>query len=296
MNAIVCTCYVFYVRRQWWHQKCCNNRKALVQAAEITRGDERTEHVKPVVEAARKGSLIVHAAAGAGKTSFLVRVAKEAVGSHENVLVLTFNKNAAAELQRRGVENASTFHSFGNGLCRAALKRFQRFRLREGKTMEILKNLYPKKKNGTRRFDSRLFKHVKKLVSLLKAHAYGCNKRPALTEANVNDLASKYTIDNDLWGDGLIQSWNDFVKVCINVMHHSIKWANEDCIFDFDDMLYMPLLIKDSKNTMQMPFFDVVLVDEAQDSNPGIHVNANKCHMSDFHLALTVALTPISTS
>lgn len=141
--------------------------------------------------------------------------------------------------------------------------------LRNGKTREILKKLYPKKKNGTRQFDRRLFNHVKKLVSLLKAHAYGCNKRPALTEANVNDLASKYTIDNDLWGDGLMQSWNNFVKVYINVVHLSIEEAKTNGIVDFDDLIYMPLLIKDNQNTMQMPLYDVVLVDEAQDSNPG---------------------------
>ena len=141
--------------------------------------------------------------------------------------------------------------------------------MRNGKTREILKKLYPKKKNGTRQFDRRLFKHVKKLVSLLKAHAYGCNKRPALTEVNVNDLASKYTIDNDLWGDGLMQSWNNFVKVCINVMHLSIEEAKTNGIVDFDDLIYMPLLIKDSQNTMQMPLYDVVLAGESQDINPG---------------------------
>ena len=52
-------------------------------------------------------------------------------------------------------------------------------------------------------------------------------------------------------------------------MHLSIEEAKTNGIVDFDDLIYMPLLIKDSQNTMQMPLYDVVLVDEAQDSNPG---------------------------
>ena len=75
--------------------------------------------------------------------------------------------------------------------------------------------------------------------------------------------------------------------------------AKTNGIVDFDDLIYMPLLIKDSQNTMQMPLYDVVLVDEAQDSNPG--KQSNKCHVYRKlnymnHLTLTFAVATFFTS
>lgn len=188
----------------------------------------------------QSNNLIIEAVAGSGKTTTIVEAMKRVQG---DAIFLAFNKSIASELKSRGV-NARTFHS----LCFSAVLRNRNQR---DVTADKLAQLV--KQNFTAE-DSYLYGYfARKLVGLAKQSGIG------------TDLA-----------DDTSQAWYEIVH------HHNLELDNEDAslsqgvararwllglsnisqMVDFDDMLYLAV-----KLGISLPKFDVVFVDEAQDTN-----------------------------
>lgn len=199
-----------------------------------------------------KGSCVLEAVAGAGKTSVLLEAAEKMPGS---VAIMAFNKKIAVEiegkLKKKGVDwkkaRAGTVHSFGFGAYRKFKKAVQ---VKEYKVADILERLLPEQHP--------LSKHsaaVAKLVSLAKQTALGIF-------GSVEDDAEWFQIADHF---DVFESDNGPLPVdeLIQIGKEALKLSNNQLeMIDFDDMIYLPLLLR-------LPFwqYDVVMVDEAQDTN-----------------------------
>lgn len=198
------------------------------------------------------GSCVLEAVAGAGKTTVLLAAAKEMPGQ---VAIMAYNKKIAEEIKgkltRDGVDwkkaQAGTVHSFGFG----AYRKFKsKVRVDGYKVANIVERLLPEQNSLSKFSDS-----IVKIVSLAKQTALGLfdsidNKNRWFEIADHFDV---FESDN---GPLPVE---ELVEVAINVMKESNRQLD---IIDFDDMIYLPLLLR-------LPFwqFDVVMVDEAQDTN-----------------------------
>jgi len=198
------------------------------------------------------GSCVLEAVAGAGKTTVLLEAATKMAGS---VAIMAYNKKIAVEiegkLKKRGVDwkkaKAGTVHSFGFG----AFRKFQpRVFVDEYKVSNIVENLLPENHPLNKYSDA-----VTKLVSLAKQTALGIF-------GSVEDtgewfaLADHFDVFESDNGPMQVEELVDFAK-------QALQASNKDLVrIDFDDMIYLPLLLR-------LPFwkYDVVMVDEAQDTN-----------------------------
>ena len=75
-------------------------------------GDEYAKKIRRCIDESDK-NMLINARAGSGKT-FVIEVSSDRVRKRgERLVALTLNNDAAAELRRRGVTEARTFHSLG---------------------------------------------------------------------------------------------------------------------------------------------------------------------------------------
>jgi superfamily I DNA/RNA helicase len=193
-----------------------------------------------------KGSAVVQAVAGSGKTTTIINALNH-IPSSKNVLLLAFNKSIAEELKTKVPENVRvvTYHS-----CAFSAYRYQQksVKVDNGKLTRIIKDMLPEDKY-------QYFGLIKRLVSLAKAHAVGY-----LTEGTRSDwidLIDKFD---------LISSRVDSDFDINELIHYSVLTYKENNlikkVIDFDDMILFPLIHNSS-------FFkqDYVFVDEAQDTS-----------------------------
>ena len=199
-----------------------------------------------------KGSCVLEAVAGAGKTTVLLEAAERMPG---NVAIMAYNKKIAVEiegkLKKKGVDwkkaKAGTVHSFGF----AAYRKFQKAVRVDGyKIANIVEGVLPDAHPLNKYSDM-----VVKLVSLAKQTALGIF-------GSVEDMSEWYAIadHHDVFeSDNGPVPGDELVEVAMSVLRLSNKNIN---VIDFDDMIYLPLLFR-------LPFFqyDNVMVDEAQDTN-----------------------------
>ncbi len=181
-----------------------------------------------------QGHAVVDAVAGAGKTTTLVELLKLTTGK---IQFLAFNKHIADELQSRVpmMVNVNTTNSFGNRVFRDNVKgaRFNKF-----KTWDIVKDVSPS-------FYKKARNQMQSLVGLYKASFDGNGF------ADPKDLVDTHGI--------LLPKefpWTD----ALEILRRAVSTKS---IFDFDDQIFMPVYFK-----MEMPKFDWVCIDEAQDLNP----------------------------
>lgn len=189
------------------------------------------------------GSLCVEAVAGSGKTTTLIWLLETLPRGTSllapSICFLAFNKAIAETLSLRCPRgtNCSTFHSLG---------------------FRALKQINPKMQVEGRKVAKLLYRHLDKndpdfqkaqrLVSLLKSV-------PPTDSLSDDHLLKQFIIAHDM----------DIVeeeKVCAvvsKVFHQSVQ--DLDTI-DFDDMLYLPVLLNAPFDQM-----DWVFVDESQDTN-----------------------------
>jgi len=196
-----------------------------------------------------KGSAVIEAVAGSGKTTTIVK-GLERMPSTLRMVFLAFNKSIAEELKERVPSNvmARTFNSLGW----AAVKK--RFNLNpsdiEGnKVRRLAREIMTEDEDD-------LFDEVVKLVSLSKAFGMvpattGLRGRFSDKEDNWYGLISRFDLDVDADDLGLV------VKRAREVASASAKETDK---VDYDDQLLFPLIYD-----IRMPRFDVVFVDEAQD-------------------------------
>lgn len=196
------------------------------------------------------GSCVLEAVAGAGKTTTLLEAVSAVRGQ---VAICAYNKAIAEEIKgkllARGVDwkkaQAGTVHSFGFGAWR---------KLRPSVRVDgdKLTNLY----SSMFAADEDVAPAVRQLVSLAKQFAVDVPGSGNSSSADSFWLEVIERQDVEVPDERL----SFVIDACRSVLRESNALC--DRLVDFDDMVYAPLLFK-------VPFwrFDVVMVDEAQDTN-----------------------------
>lgn len=195
------------------------------------------------------GHAVVNAKAGSGKTTTAIQGITRMKGS---VLMLAFNKKIVVELSERLATmhcphaSAATFHSEG---MKVFLKNKPGAKVFTGKVYNIA---------GLFTESGPLVKcrmTLCKLVSFAKNNGFGIIGCPAIddTQAWV-DIIKHQDIDIDMDVD--ILDLIDVAKQILVLNNRDVK------NIDFDDMIYLPLVLGHKFNT-----YDWVIVDEAQDTN-----------------------------
>lgn len=206
------------------------------------------------------GSCVLVAVAGSGKTTVLVEGSRHMRGSIASAM---YNKSAATEFQGRlaeaGIGNnehrAGTFHSHGFSALRRV---YPRAKLDErAKTALLL---------DTCKVPKEFHSFCAKLVSLAKQGAVGL-LQPEADDATWWGIIRHHDLDGDL-EDPAAARW------CIGWARDMLERGRAACpeLIDFDDMIYMPVVMK----TMRVWQNDWLLVDEAQDTNPARRCLARK--------------------
>lgn len=200
------------------------------------------------------GSCILVAVAGAGKTTVLLEAGANYTGG--NVLYMAYNKDVADEtsekLKERGVDwkqmVASTVHSAGMKVIRKACPEV---RVNENKVRDLFDQKAPA-----------LLQHrqgeVLQLVSLAKQSAFG-SAGPALADVSAwLQMASHF----DVWDDEHDTSQSAILSLV--ELAQKLLEANNQIIdvVDYDDMVYLPPLLK-----LSCWRYSLIVLDEAQDTN-----------------------------
>jgi DNA helicase-2/ATP-dependent DNA helicase PcrA len=193
-----------------------------------------------------QGSCVLEAVAGAGKTTTLLEAAERMPGA---VTILAYNKKIAQEikgkLQRKNIDwkkaQASTVHSAG---YRAYRKTFPQVQVNERKLDELTIHM---------QIPDRIKHAVVTATGLAKQRAIGV-VTPIGDPNEWQDLLAHFDVlDNDEDAEEVID-WAE------RLLRASNKQTD---VIDFDDMVYMPLV-----HRCRFWRQDVVIVDEAQDTNP----------------------------
>lgn len=192
------------------------------------------------------GHAIIQACAGSGKTTTLLEIMKIVKGK---TIFLAFNKAIADELKRKvpSTVECSTLHSAGYAIIR---NNIGKVKVDNFKIDNIMNNYLPLAYNQSmtpeekaKCFNER--KNVKGLVSLIKN-----NLVDYTNELEFAEMADHYGLDYD-------PKYTPHVKYIIE------KNNSQTDIIDFDDMIYLPVIL----NFKAANKYDFVLVDESQDLN-----------------------------
>jgi DNA helicase II / ATP-dependent DNA helicase PcrA len=194
------------------------------------------------------GSCVLEAVAGAGKTTTLLQAIPLLAGQ---VAVMAYNKKIADEiagkLTARGIDwqkaQAGTVHSFGFKALRKALPGVKVEGSKVSDIVDAMKASIPSAIDA---------KALCKVVSLAKQVGVGIS-------SDARDIAVWAAIidhhDIDL-GEAELSAFAAAASRALTISN-----AQRDVV-DFDDMVYLPLLMR-----LRFWQFDVVMVDEAQDTN-----------------------------
>jgi superfamily I DNA/RNA helicase len=228
-----------------------------------------------------KGSAVVVAVAGGGKTTTLVELLG-LLSPKQRVIFLAFNKAIAEELARRvpSFVACKTFHSVGFSAIRST---FGRAIVDAEKTRKLFDALLA---------DPEAFAQLAALCSLLepvqpgqthapRAHPdalrilrrsllggvrklVGLAKNAGMAPRGVSGLAGLVEDSEDAWETLLAHHQIELeyraatIFAARAILRRSIETASTSV--DFDDMLYVPVLTR-----AKLPVYDFVCVDEAQD-------------------------------
>ena len=207
-----------------------------------------------------KGSCVLDAVAGSGKTTTILAAA---ISMYGKTAMLAYNNKIGAELKSKLTDldvawdkvKAGTVHSFG---LNALTKTFGKPEIDENKVEKIIHNLIaaelPHRQAQLLPFET----IVKKLVSLAKQKAIGVLDR--LHDVNAwRSIIDHFDILDD--DKGIDESnIDDIIALAIRVL----KVSNTNVkIIDFDDMVYLPLV-----HPCKFFRYNNVFLDEAQDTNP----------------------------
>lgn len=190
------------------------------------------------------GNAIVEAVAGSGKSTTIIEAMKLVQGAS---IFLAFNKAIADDLKSKGV-NARTFHS----LCFGAVLRATGANQPDPDKLKKLLREARDDKSITD-YDHKVYgSFAMRLVGLAKQVGMGF-----LTQDTFDAwLAICMHHDIEPETDGA-----DIGKG-IEIAQQLLHWSNQDKRVDFDDMLYIAV-----RDRLNLPKFDFVFVDEAQDTN-----------------------------
>jgi DNA helicase II / ATP-dependent DNA helicase PcrA len=245
------------------------NLKGISAAQSPTHsGDWRARIVKPDFQPSEqqaqvfewvtqgRGNAIIKAAAGAGKTTTIVKACELVSGDGK---FLAFNKKISEEighrLQAAGVPHnmqASTFHSAG----------FQAWKRSAARVVVDFDKM--EKLCGDLRTPFNLQSFVKQLVSIAKQSAVGVEDDAEIDADYVwDDLIDHHDLDEKLYsdfGEDIESLREKGIYRAKELMRASIE--SDSRFINFDDMLYAPL-----KHGAQFWKHDWIFIDEAQDTN-----------------------------
>lgn len=212
------------------------------------------------------GSTVLEAVAGAGKTTVLIEAGRVIRGQ---VGYMVYNKKNADEakvkITKAGMDwkkmQAGTAHSFGMSAYRKAQPHVQ---VEENKVRDLVDAAIPAARQDgaayTEAHPLRIFAPaVTQLVSLAKQTGIGI---PGLA---INDahtwlnMADHFDVFDEDESPIPAEVKLEVVRTAARVLKRSSDMLD---LIDFDDMIYMPLL-----HRVRFWQFDVVMVDEAQDTN-----------------------------
>jgi DNA helicase II / ATP-dependent DNA helicase PcrA len=205
------------------------------------------------------GHTVVNAVAGSGKTT-TIEEATNHIPRGLSTLFVAFNKSIATELGRRlqgrPVE-VSTLHSYGLKCITAALGRL---RIDGHRVDDFCVALHGR---DSKTFDLR--RDLAKAVSLAKGSL-------ASSEEDVDAIIDAFGIESAQNG-----ARAGFVKDVLKLLEQCT--STEDGRIDFDDMIWMPLVLD-----LPQRKFDRVFVDETQDLNAAqIELTLRACKTCDLH-------------
>lgn len=187
------------------------------------------------------GHAVVEAVAGSGKSTTIIEGLDRMKGK---VLFCAFNKHIAEELTSklasRGIAHVvvSTIHSLGFSAIRKA---FGRVEVDGQKLRHIVKDVMGEDMDLTTR------RAAEKLASLAKLTLTPAGDRTALQA-----LVDRYEIDVNGDAEGILKAVPEILVEC----------AEETSVIDFDDMVWLPNLLK-----LKPSRYDWVCIDELQDLN-----------------------------
>lgn len=205
------------------------------------------------------GNLLVRARAGCGKTTTIVEGISWA--PEQRILLAAFNKRIQQELQARLKQpyaRAQTLHSLGYTFLRRAWPKavVSSDRGPSIARLAIQTVLHASGPDGLAEIGRETIQELHRLVSLVKSVA------PYARGAQIMAVADEY--------DARVETFQDLegdeTKTAATTIA-AVEWAldralTEDGYIDYDDMLYVPV-----RNGLVRPWFDLVVVDEAQDMN-----------------------------
>jgi superfamily I DNA/RNA helicase len=210
--------------------------------------------------ASGKGHTVVNAVAGSGKTTTIIEALSHVPAGHKTLFV-AFNKSIATELGRRvtarGVE-VSTLHSYGLKCITAALGRL---RIDSHRVDDLCRALC-----GSDYKTADMRRDLARTVSLAKGAL-------ASSEEQIDDIIDAFGIESAR-NDG------NFVRNVLKILEQCT--GTEDGRIDFDDMVWLPLVLD-----LKQRKFDRVFVDETQDLNPAqIELTLRACKANGRILAV----------
>ena len=197
-----------------------------------------------------KGSAIVSAVAGSGKTTTIVK-AVSLIPKSQKVLMLAFNKTIADELnQRINLPNVDvkTFHACGLAAYKSS---YPKCTINSNKLFSIIDSVTAGMNLSF--MQKQDLKHVSKLVRLAKSMGIGTE---ILENSDDNWIALAHHHD-------IGESDGFDVRSVLSICKSVLKISNENNkVIDFDDMIYLPVQMN-----LRFKKYDWVFVDEAQDTS-----------------------------
>ena len=192
-----------------------------------------------------EGNLVVRARAGTGKTTTILEAINFA--PEQSVLLAAFNKKIAVELQtklKNPKAEAKTLHSVG---CGFVYRNWQGAQLDNDRGERLARRSLPAGAPDA-------------VVNLTKRlAAIGKNANPKAERSEMIELAYQFDLDPEEYLEE--QGWG--IDRVVDGAIKAMKMAREkDGTFDFDDMVYVPVM-----NEWVKPKYNMVVIDEAQDMN-----------------------------
>lgn len=207
-----------------------------------------------------RGSKVVEAVAGSGKTTTIVHAAS-LIPPHFRVLFLAFNKNIAEELKTRlpAHVTARTMNSLGSGIV---FKHKGACPLEADKLNRVVKDAITKHlgEDGLTLFKFPIRLIVRRMKNL--------GIRPEELRGELwNDIKEEVIAESEDLDRDFLADWSHegktFFEVCHDITCEAIKMTVEAADIDFDDQIYLPVY-----HGWKLKPYDFIFVDECQDLSP----------------------------
>lgn len=201
------------------------------------------------------GDGVVRATAGSGKTTTLVEIARR-LPDDLNAVFLAFNSHTAEELKARLPRHvrAYTVHSLGRQSLMGRFPKLKQYEVHKQKSRQVIRQRLQQMKVEFALGDEVWPQAEKYLYDLL--HFSMTNLTNTKLEEEVAELALEYNLFPPQ-DHGLEVQCHREVRTLLRGRLEALK---RHCLYDYEDMLYIPVV-----HNLEIPKYDFVFVDEAQD-------------------------------